>query len=928
MTIPQGLLGIANLPSPFWPAAGIALIGVMRYGYGILPGVFLGQFLVNITNIPSRWQESPWDYFLEYALMALGPVVMMAAIYAWTRPLMVKGGRLSNPKDWLELYFKAGPGGGLISCTWVAVVLMVFNRSGVTLHFWNVWWVGDTMGLVALLPLAVILSRTPRNEWATRLLSFGSLLSGAILIVTLVFAIYCRQHVERQEAYYASEMRLIEKGLQQRLDNAAQDLQLLARHYAVNHELPPELFRNLATDIHQSVRDVQAVTWMPIVAPDGVEAFEAEERALYGRHYRIYIRPQDEAAAAASPVKAHVPIAYTYPLDGNMASLGLDVLHHREAGEAIFGTLVAGESRMSPPMELVQERDGRRGAVIYLATEAVPDLAELNEMPTGRVALFSVVLRIDDVLLGLLKERPEQGYRVIAYDVTDRKSPILLSAVMPGEVLPLESQPAPAECRSAYCNWVEITSSGRTWGLMLDGEMPDIPWFEESIPLTITLGSVGFTTLLSLLCLAMFQRHEAIQHEVRQRTQQLAEAKEKAEQLTQAKGTFLATMSHEIRTPLNGIIATSELLRESDLRATQREYADIIHQSSNVLLAIINDILDYSKLEAGKLELDERPFMPGDLARQIASIFTVNARQRGLAFNLELPAPADDHVALGDPARISQIVINLLGNALKFTPYGFVALRCVLERPTRGRIRIVYEVQDSGLGIPQEQQGKLFQAFQQAHRANSSEGTGLGLAISRQIAEAMDARLWFESEEGKGTSFFFEVELPEGPPMDASEVESTVERLQQLSLARMQEAPAIPPIMVEAPSANGHARGCVLVVEDNQVNQRVATLILNKLGYSVDIARSGREGIERWKEGRHQLMLLDCQLPDIDGFEVARRIRKEHDPEHLRPIVAMTAHRLEGDRDRCLAVGMDDYISKPVQIETLRQLLEKWIPAY
>jgi len=926
LTVPEGLQGVDSLAAPFWPAAGIALVATLWRGWAVLPGVFLGQLLISLIVRPEALGPGAFTHVVEAILTAFGPLVMMAVIYVWTRSLMNRSERLNNLRDWLQLYLMAGPAGAVVSATWVTLLLLAFNRAGVDWRFWGAWWYGDMLGMITMLPLAVILKRSKGRDRLGSILSFGSLVAGVVLIVGLVFSIYSRQSIERQERHFQAEMRLITDGLQRDLDNAAQDLEILAHHYDAYRQLPLDLFRNVAAQVRDSIGNLQAVAWMPLVQPKDVQAFETQQSSTWGRDYEIFVRDADRTLYQTAVQEAHTPIAYTFPIDGNLPTLGLDVLHHSVVRHAVADTLLTGEPRMSPPIELVQERNHRRGVVIYLASHRLEHMDELEDWPTESVALFSVVLRADDVLAGMTEARGPYPFELFAYDVTPGFKPQLISALGPNGILPLsDSMKEMGLSGSHFSEWKEINASGRTWRLLLRGKVEPIAWFEQTSPLIILLGSFGFSSLLAFLCLALYQRQTSIEHQVVQRTQQLEDAKERAEELMAAKATFLATMSHEIRTPLNGIIGTSEMLRETELWPQQREFAEIIHHSAQVLVAIINDILDYSKLEAGKLELDQRPFRAGELARNIASIFTVTARSRGVEFNLEIPRSDEDTVLVGDPGRLSQVVINLLGNALKFTSMGHVTLRCLLSLLPEGNMRLSYIVEDTGMGIPEEKQESLFKAFSQAHTAYARQGTGLGLAICKQLADAMQARLWFESEEGKGSIFSLEVELPTGDPESQTSAEGWMESVRSITAARLQPRSNEPIVQTrQDPVLNGDAPP-ILLVEDNEVNQRVASLMLGKLGYKIDIARTGAEAISLWKEQRHRVMLLDCHLPDIDGFEVARRIREDFDPRHLRPIIAMTAHRLEGDRERCLASGMDDYISKPVQLETLRSLMERWM---
>ena len=605
-------------------------------------------------------------------------------------------------------------------------------------------------------------------------------------------------------------------------------------------------------------------------------------------------------------------IPFVAPLEPNRAAVGLDLASEKLRREAAEESRDRGLPIMTEPIVLVQDMKKRPGFLLYAPVyrPGLP-LSTVEERRHAHLAWAYAPFVSELFIRGVLGPGNDAlGLHVFTGDSTAVESRVF------------DSDPGPHPPP-------EVTEQ-----VLLGGRLFTFDWHRKS-KLAATGDPTGWLalggavlvgTLLGALVVVLQTLERRAKALAEQRTRELSAALEciqeqtkrieeallRAEDGNRAKSAFLANMSHEIRTPLNGIIGVSHLLLSAVISPEHKELVNTIKGSGDHLLTILDDILDLSKIEAGKVSLEVAPFDVKECVANVVSFVSSGARNKGLAltssFDPQVPARL-----VGDAGKIRQIVLNFVSNAVKFTERGEVRVLVGVPNrspsgpaPHHGAVSVRFEVLDTGAGIPWEAQAHIFETFRQAEEAFSRKhgGTGLGLAIARQLTQLLGGEIGFDSEPGKGSRFWLTVPL---------KIAAAIEPAQQ---------PNPKPTTIPTPIGAGLR---LLVADDNAVNRKVAAMMLERLGCHVESANDGREAIAMALRTPYDVIFMDCQMPEVDGFEATQTIRQRENTEGRRtPIVALTANAMQGDRERCLAAGMDDHLPKPVRPDALAAKLAEW----
>ncbi|MCA6127737.1 CHASE domain-containing protein [Thalassolituus oleivorans] len=892
--------------SAVWPAAGIALASVIVLRrLPALLGLGVGSFVINLGISSGGYENIAPGTILPALLIAFGAMLQAGVGCVLFSRFIGRVEFLDSPTRILRFVILVIMLGCMIASSIGSLSLLLAGFIPVAAMWftWITWWTGDSIGVLIMTPLLLVLAD---NEHRFTLIRKLQIVVPSFTMLIIVYALFLksinytdqehnliiRSHTDEFSQRIHEQLRISENKL------VAYSAFFNASNYVSRTE-----FDQFSAVILDSDHVFYGLGWTPILNHQQRIETEINIRNDGFPYFHITEFSSDGTLISAKIRNEYAPVLYIYPFQRNKKAFGLDLLANSSRKEALTKAKELRRAVATAPIMLAQEKEKLKAVILYLPVF-------LDDTSNHKFAGFvSGILRLDGMLGSVSLDADSRNLSFNIYDETDLNNPISLFESSDNSLAGFEPENYYTEFGERryrieiYAN-ENFNFGGRDWSsyVILTGGFLLIALFQ--IFLLLITGSV-----------------EHVQRLVDRRTHDLKLAMDEANAANRAKSEFLSNMSHELRTPLNAIIGFVNLCLRTPLSPKQRDYLNKSALSSTTLLSLINQSLDYAKIESGKLELNSEDFSLLELINKLNALFSLQASNKNLDFEFSISGEIPGYL-IGDGLRVEQICLNLLSNAFKFTEKGGVYVH--LQYDCSHSI-LTISVRDTGIGIPKYQLEQIFEVFKQADTSTSRRfgGTGLGLSISRELALAMGGEIKVRSTAGVGSEFFTRLKLPE---VKGSQLITQSDVL--LDHAEMLgDSSSNNDALVVSNANSGDSTPLkniqILLVEDVVINQILAQEILQEFGAIVSVADNGKVALEMLeRHGAFDVVLMDIQMPVMDGFEATERIRQN--PKYAdMPILAMTANALDIDVDNCLAIGMQGHISKPIDIMILMKEIQK-----
>jgi signal transduction histidine kinase len=863
---------------PIWLPAGIALAGCFLFGIRFIPAVFIGSFSFNYAMHPDI--ELSWllisSIGLEASLIALG-----ASLQAYVGFYLLKyriGHPLTLSSNVKTIYFVIFVGilVNLISANFGVLSLSLFNDNYNLENYWRnmtYWWLGDSLGVLLALPfiLSLVGYQTSNEEQKkSRIIILITSFFMFIAVLTIT-SIFIDDSYKNNAKLLKRDVKIIENGLYRELNNSLAQLQVLASYIQNNPNITREEFTSFVEQLISSQSSIKAMSLNEVITPQQKKLAEQKLTDIY----------QQKLVITGEPLIADDDIVYVKliaPEASNEKAIGYNINSNIKRKVTLQTALEKFQPQATSIIQLVQSEHQQPGYLMFFPIFQEQNIRFIQGYVVG-VFLAEQMLENAFSLTqknSFIYEIYEQGQKTWFSANTNKKG---LTLVQQKDVETLTFELA-----------------GQIWKLNLVPKKEFIAQQQSKAYLLFYILQVAIVVFAMLITLLMHNRQGLLDILVKERTLSLDIAMKNAEQANMAKSRFLANMSHEIRTPMNSVVGFSQLAQQTNDIDEMTDYLMKINVSAEILTHLVDDILDFSKIESEKMILANEIINIHHILSRVDNMFSDQAKHKQLDWRLidNIPQALNFY---GDQVRIEQVLINLCGNALKFTMVGGITLKAELVNVTNNIATLVLSIKDTGIGISTDNQQKLFTLFTQADDSTSREfgGTGLGLAISKELSHLMAGDIEIMSEEGQGSTFTFTLNLQiSSSPI---KVKNTV-NIKDIS----------------------HLK--VLVAEDNRINQKLIDVILKKQGITPVIVDNGQQAVDMVSTKTFDVILMDCQMPVLDGYQATQQIRKIEHLRHL-PIIALTADVNTESKVRAFEAGFTEHIAKPLNVDRVIECLQR-----
>jgi signal transduction histidine kinase/ActR/RegA family two-component response regulator len=867
--------------SVIWPATGIAFGVYLLKGWPILVGVFI-SLLFSLKQDPLIL-SLPTEATVVLAFMSTIQLFISRQLVLQFSQVPI---RTSVPSEIIKFLILTGPVAMLFGGVTIYLVLSYYLQlpQQTLLYIGVAKWAGDFLSVVLLAPVFLFLHPNIFVKRARKA-------AAAIITSLFCFSIICFVYFVSSNDFNRNKKQQFVNGTTPFVEqiNATQStiklyLKALEAYFQSSEEVTKEEFGAFTSIIQNTSVKVRAIGWIPLVRNQERTQFESNMQRLYAEPVRI--KQKTLTGFQEAPQQPYyLPIYYTYPLDGNLSVIGLDVSTHPAAGETIKRAIATQDFAVTNIFTLVQQQDKTDGVVVYYPIFKKGRPSNLASL----IGFVEVVLELGP-LLDPLYTADREG--IFTYQISFGDENVFSHSDYEQEHFITHNVKYTLFDKQGVIRF----SSSDNFAVNL------INWVDFTI---VFVGCIlGVICVMFVFFIVSF--NTSLEKKVKASTHELTEKNNALILANDAKNLFLANVSHEYRTPLNAIIGFTELASKETKDKVALDYLARISDASVILLSTVNDVLDFSKMQAGQLELDCKAFKPAEVTASVIGMLSHLAAEKSIDLNFKHDEKYEEWVE-GDELRFKQIVINLLNNALKFTPQGSISLNCECFEQDDGYKVLTITVIDTGIGIKAEDQQRLFNAFAQAQSSTTRNygGTGLGLAIVKQLCLLMQGQISVKSEVGIGSEFKAVLKLKAHHEI----VQSRLPKERENSLATVQ--------------INRFADMKVLVVEDNKINQIVVKKHLLHLGIECDFANDGQQALEYLKVQQPDLILMDLQMPVMDGFTATEHIKNDENLKHI-SIVILSASVGKEEKQQAMLLGVEDFIHKPYKQSDLERVLIKY----